>query len=90
MRAVQSRADSLLGPSTSYSVPDLVSRIRNGSSTQLHVAFSTERLGNSSFFTLSQVAFSLPIAFATSLEGSVIEMKPATLAPQDTAVSLKA
>ena len=45
---------------------------------------------NSSFFTLFQVAFGLPIAFWTSLEGSVIEMKSATLAPQDTAVSLKA
>ena len=44
----------------------------------------------SSFFTLFQVAFGLPIAFWTSLEGSVIEMKSATLAPQDTAVSLKA
>ena len=31
-----------------------------------------------------------PIVFSTSLEGSVIEMKPTTLASQDTVVSLKA
>ena len=43
---------------------------------------------HSSFFTLFQVAFSLPIAFLTSLEGSVIEMIPATLAPQDKPKSL--
>ena len=49
-----------------------------------------QRLGNSLFFTLFQVALGLPIAFWTSLEGSVIEMKSATLAPQDTTVSLKA
>ena len=40
--------------------------------------------------TLFQVAFGLPIAFWTSVEGSVIEMKSATLVPQDTVVSLKA
>ena len=40
--------------------------------------------------TLFQVAFGLPIAFWTSLEGSVIKMKSATFALQDTAVSLKA
>ena len=40
--------------------------------------------------TLFQVAFGLPIAFWTSLEGSGSEMKSATLAPQDTVVSLKA
>ena len=49
-----------------------------------------QRLDNSSFLTLFQVAFGLPIAFWKSLEGSVIEMKSATLAPQDTAISLKA
>ena len=42
------------------------------------------------FFTLFQIAFSLPIGFSASLEGSVIELKPAALVPQDTAVSLKA
>ena len=31
-----------------------------------------------------------PIVFSTSLEGSVIKMKPTTLASQDTTVSLKA
>ena len=41
-------------------------------------------------FTLFQAAFSLPIAFSESLEGSVIKMKPFTPAPQDTEVSLKA
>ena len=41
-------------------------------------------------FTLFQVVFSLLIAFSTSLEGSVIEMKPAALFPVDTKVSLKA
>ena len=35
-------------------------------------------------------AGSLRNARTGSLEGSVIEMKPATLVPQDTAVSLKA
>ena len=42
------------------------------------------------FFMLFQVAFSLPIVFLASLEGSVIKMKPPTLALLDTAVSLKA
>ena len=32
------------------------------------------------FFGLFQVAFSLLVAFLTSLEGCVMEMKPATLA----------
>ena len=44
----------------------------------------SQRLGNSSFFMLFQVAFGLPIAFWTSLEGSMIEMKSATFAPQYT------
>ena len=48
------------------------------------------RFRNRSLFTLFQVAFSLPIAFSTSLEGSVIEMKSAAPFPVDTAVSLKA
>ena len=42
------------------------------------------------FFMLFQVAFSLPIVFLASLEGSVIKMKPPTLTLLDTAVSLKA
>ena len=33
---------------------------------------------------LSQVVFSLQIAFSTSLEGSVIEMKPTAPVPVDT------
>ena len=41
-------------------------------------------------FTLFQVAISLSIAFSTSLEGSIVEMKPATPVAVDTAVSLKA
>ena len=41
------------------------------------------------FFTLFQVAFSPPIAFSGSLEGSVIEMKSTVPAP-NTTVSLKA
>ena len=47
---------------------------------------AAQRLGKSRsrFFTLFQVAFSLPIAFSTSVEGSVIEVNPITLAPQDT------
>ena len=74
MRAIQSR---VLG--SSYVMLD-----------QEETATEARKHCYSSFFTLFQVAFSLPIAFSTSLEGSVIEMKPATLAPQDTAVSLKA
>ena len=54
------------------------------------LAAALDWLGNSSLFTLFQIAFGLPIAFSTSLEGSVIEMKPATPVPVDTAVSLKA
>ena len=42
------------------------------------------------FLMLFQAVFSLPIAFSKSLEGSVMEMKPATLPLQDTAISLKA
>ena len=41
-------------------------------------------------FMLFQVAFSLPIDFSTSLEDSVIKMKPASPVPVDTAVNLKA
>ena len=41
-------------------------------------------------FTLFQLVFSLSIAFSTSLEGSIIEMKPATPVPVDTAVTLTA
>ena len=37
-------------------------------------------------FTLVQVL----IVYSTHLGGNIIEMKPATLAPQDTTVSLKA
>ena len=54
----------------------------------VHVA--RQRLGNSSLFTPFQVASGLRIAFSTSLEGPVIEIKPAAPAPVDTAVSLKA
>ena len=39
---------------------------------------------------LFKLAFSLPIAFSTSLKGSVIEMKPTDPVPVDTTVSLKA
>lgn len=39
---------------------------------------------------LFQVAFSLPISFSASLEGSVIEINPAALAAEDSSVSLKA
>ena len=42
------------------------------------------------FFSLFQVAFSLPIAFLAILEGSVIKMNLAALAAEDSAVSLKA
>ena len=38
---------------------------------------------------LFQVAFGLLIAFSTSLESSVIEVKPVAPVPVDTAVSLK-
>ena len=41
-------------------------------------------------FTLFQLAFSLPIAISTSLEGSVIKMKSASPVPVDTTVTLKA
>ena len=40
-----------------------------------------------SFCTLFQIAFGLPIAFSTNLEGSFIKMKQASLAPQENAVS---
>ena len=46
--------------------------------------------GNGSLFTLFQVAFGLPIAFSISLEGSVMEIKPAAPVSMDTAVNLKA
>ena len=49
-----------------------------------------ERTPRTRFFALFQVAFSLPIGFSASLEGSVIEMNPAALAAEDSAVSLKA
>ena len=39
---------------------------------------------NSLLYTVFQVAFGLPIAFSTSLEGSVIEVKPAAPVPVDT------
>ena len=39
------------------------------------------------FFALFKVASSLPRAFSASLEGSVIQMKPAALAPEETVVS---
>ena len=42
------------------------------------------------WFTLFQVAFGLLIAFSTSLESSVIEVKPAAPVTVDTTVSLKA
>ena len=58
--------------------------------TQIEKATADRGLGTSSFFMLFQEVFSLWIAFSASLEGSVIKMKPATLAPQDTAVTLKA
>ena len=43
-----------------------------------------------SCYSLFQAVLGLPIAFSASVEGSVIEMKPATLIPEDNAVSLKA
>ena len=42
------------------------------------------------YLTLFQVVFSLLIAFSTSLDGSIIKMKPVALVPVDTVVSLKA
>ena len=39
---------------------------------------------------LIQEAFDLPIAISVSVEGSVIEKKPATPVQEDNAVSLKA
>ena len=44
--------------------------------------------GTARCFRLFQVAFSLPIAFSTSLEGSVIEMKPTTPVSQDTVIQM--
>ena len=40
-------------------------------------------------FTLFQVELSLLIAFSTSLEGFVIEMKPSAPVPVDTIINLK-
>ena len=52
----------------------------------------TRRLeaGNDSLLTLFQAAFGLAIAFSASVEGSVLEMKPAAPVPEVNAVSLKA
>ena len=50
---------------------------------------SRPRLAALHYFMV-KVAFSLLIAFSTSLEGSVIEVKPAAPVPVDTTVSLKA
>ena len=50
----------------------------------------SQKLGNSLLFKLFQVAFGILIAFSTSLEGSVIEMKHTILDLQVTVVSLKA
>ena len=41
-------------------------------------------------YSLFQAALGLPIAFSASVEGSVIEIKPTALIPEDNAVSLKA
>ena len=48
------------------------------------------KVGNGSLLTLFQVVFGLLIAFSTSVEGSVIEMKSAAPVPEDITVSLKA
>ena len=53
-------------------------------------AYTTPMLGTDFCSTLFQIAFSLPIAFSTSLECSVIKMRLAVPVPVDTAVSLKA
>ena len=39
------------------------------------------------FFALFKVASNLPRAFLASLEGSVIQMKPAAVAPEEPVVS---
>ena len=48
------------------------------------------KAGNASLLSLFQAAFGLPIAFSASVEGSVVELKPAVPVPEDNAVSLKA
>ena len=57
---------------------------------QLLTTVEAPTLATARYFTLFQVAFSLLVAFSTSLEGSVIKMKPAAPIPVDTTVSLKA
>ena len=42
-----------------------------------------KRLQSRQWLELFQVAFGLPIAFWSSVEGSVIEMKPTPAAPED-------
>ena len=44
---------------------------------------------NGSLLTIFQAVFGLPIAFSVSVEGSIIEIKPATPVPEDNTVSLK-
>ena len=56
----------------------------------MHGIWQTPTLATAHCFTLFQAAFGLPDSLFKGLEGSVIEMKPTTLASKDTAVSLKA
>ena len=48
------------------------------------------KASNGSLLVLFQAAFGLLIAFSASVEGCVIEMKPAAPVSEDNAVSLKA
>ena len=63
-----------------------------GAMTNVHPFYYKKALFNmkARWFTLFQVEFSLLTAFSASLEGSVVEMKPAAPVPVDTVVSLKA
>ena len=51
---------------------------------------ATPAMARCSRYSLFQAAFDLLIAFSASVEGSVIEMKPIALIPEDNVVSLKA
>ena len=79
---VQFSSSSLVTPS--YVL--LVASFRLARNSSLYTVFQVAF----GLYTVFQVAFGLSIAFSTSLEGSVIEMKPAAPVTVDTAVSLKA
>ena len=53
-------------------------------------AEAKQRSQTACLFTIFQIVFGLPIAFSSSLEGSVVKMKPTAPVLQEIVVSLKA